>query len=103
MNALFASGGPGTEGSLRGIRLTRNNQVVTELDLYDLLLRGDKSHDAGLMQGDVIYIPPVGPQVALTGSVRTPAIYEIKDGDALTSLLALAGGLTPVADRQRIK
>ena len=102
VNGLFASGGPSAEGSLRSIRLTRGSQLVTELDLYDLLLRGDKSHDAGLMQGDVIYIPPAGPQVALAGSVRTPAIYEIKDGDALTSVLALAGGLTPVADRQRI-
>ena len=101
VNALFASGGPGTEGSMRDIRLTRNNQIVTELDLYDLLLRGDKSRDVALMQGDVIYIPPVGPQVALAGSVKTPSIYEIKDGDALASVLSLAGGLTPVADRQR--
>jgi protein involved in polysaccharide export with SLBB domain len=102
VNALFASGGPGTEGSMRNIHLTRNNQVVTELDLYDLLLRGDKSRDVALMQGDVIYIPPVGPQIALAGSVKAPAVYEIKDGDALASVLALAGGLTPVADRQRL-
>jgi polysaccharide biosynthesis/export protein len=101
VNAVFASGGPGTEGSMRGIRVTRSNQVLTELDLYDLLLRGDKSHDVALIQGDVIYIPPVGPQVALAGSVKTPAIYEIKDGDGLASVLALAGGYTPIADRQR--
>jgi protein involved in polysaccharide export with SLBB domain len=44
-----------------------------------LLVNGDKSHDVELLPGDVVYIPPVGPQVAVYGSVRSPAIYELKD------------------------
>src|SRR5947209_9634145 len=52
VNAIFAAGGPSLTGSMRSVQLKRNNQVVTELDLYDLLLAGDKSKDAALMPGD---------------------------------------------------
>ena len=61
VNALFASGGPSAAGSMRHIQLKRENRVVTEFDFYDLLLQGDKSKDARLLPGDVIYIPPIGP------------------------------------------
>jgi protein involved in polysaccharide export with SLBB domain len=97
VNAVFASGGPDSRGSMRSIRLTRLDKVVADFDLYDLLLAGDKSKDLHLLAGDVIYIPPVGPQVAVTGSVNTPAIYELKPGSTLAHALDLAGGLTPVA------
>ena len=70
LNALFASGGPMPQGSLRDIQLRRGAQVVTHFDLYDLLLHGDKSKDVTLAPGDVIFIPAVGPQVALFGSVN---------------------------------
>src|SRR5262249_24983410 len=63
VNALFASGGPDSNGSMRHIELRRQNRVVTEFDLYDLLVRGDKSKDVLLLPGDVIYIPPAGRMV----------------------------------------
>lgn len=97
VNALFASGGPDSSGSMRAIRLRRGGRHIGEFDLYDLLVRGDKSGDRVLLPGDVIHIPPVGPQVALTGSLNTPAIYEIRAGATLEDALQLAGGLTPVA------
>lgn len=97
VNALFASGGPSTRGSMRHIQLKRNNALVTELDLYDLLVSGDKSRDSSLLPGDVIFIPPVGKVVAIEGSVNSPAIYEIRDDTRLGDLLKLAGGLTPTA------
>jgi polysaccharide biosynthesis/export protein len=97
VNAVFAAGGPDSRGSMRKIRLTRQNQAIAEFDLYDLLLRGDKSKDVRLLSGDVISIPPVGPQVAVTGSVNTAAIYEIAPTATLADALDLAGGLTPVA------
>lgn len=78
VNAIFAAGGPSAKGSMRSIQLKRGNKVVTDLDLYDLLIDGDKSKDAPLLPGDVIYIPPVGPLVAITGSVNVPAIFELK-------------------------
>src|SRR5690606_27129433 len=65
VNAIFAAGGPAASGSMRAIQLKRGNETVTELDLYDLLLRGDKSKDAPLLPGDVIYFPPSGPLAAV--------------------------------------
>ena len=101
INALFASGGPSGSGSMRRIQLKRNNRVVSELDFYDLLLKGDKSKDARLLPGDVIYIPPTGPSVAITGSVGVPAIYELRDGTSLSGAIEMAGGLTNTADGQK--
>ncbi|MGE5645918.1 MAG: SLBB domain-containing protein [Acidobacteriota bacterium] len=100
VNAIFAAGGPDSHGSMRRIRLTRPGRPTIEFDLYDLLLSGDKSADVRLLPGDVIHIPPVGPQVAVTGSVNTPAIYELKKGETLADVLETAGGLTPVASRR---
>ncbi len=97
LNALFASGGPRSEGSLRDIQVRRGNEVVTHFDMYDLLLRGDKSKDVMLQPGDVIFIPSVGPQVALAGSVKNPAIYELRGETGIEQLLELGGGRTSVA------
>jgi len=97
-NALFVSGGVKPIGSLRNIQLKRNGRVVSQLDLYDLLLNGDTSGDSRLLPGDVIFIPPVGTTVGVTGEVRRPAIYELKGEASTTDLLHLAGGLTPEAD-----
>lgn len=97
-NALFASGGVKSIGSLRNIELKRSGQVVTRFDLYDLLLNGDTSRDARLLPGDVIFIPPVGITVAVTGEVQRPAIYEVRDAVTASEILNLAGGLTPLAD-----
>jgi len=105
VNALFATGGPKPQGSLRHIQLKRGNAVVVDFDLYDLLLHGDKSKDEPLLPGDVIYIPPVGPQVAVAGSVNSPAIYELKSGQATTvrEILELAAGLTSVASGENVR
>jgi polysaccharide export outer membrane protein len=97
-NALFASGGVKEIGSLRNIELKRNGNTVAKLDLYDLLLKGDSRADVRLLPGDVIFIPPVGATVSLTGEIRRPAIYELKDETSAADLLQLGGGLTPKAD-----
>ena len=97
VNAVFASGGPSQAGTMRAIELRRENQTVTTFDFYDLLLGGDKSKDAHLLPGDVIFIPPAGPQVAVSGQVQVPAIYELKRGETLATALRLAGGENTVA------
>jgi len=97
-NALFVSGGVKTIGSLRNIELKRNGATVARLDLYDLLLKGDTRADARLLPGDVIFIPPVGATVSLSGEVRRPAIYELKNETTAKELVALGGGLLPEAD-----
>jgi protein involved in polysaccharide export with SLBB domain len=105
VNALFTTGGPNPQGSLRHIQLKRGNTVVVDFDLYDLLLHGDKSKDEKLLPGDVIYIPPVGAQVAVAGSVNTPAIYELKSQDSTTvgDILELAAGPTNVASKETVR
>ncbi|MEZ5511411.1 MAG: SLBB domain-containing protein [Gammaproteobacteria bacterium] len=99
-NALFASGGVTEIGSLRNIQLKRQGQVITTLDLYDLLLKGDTRNDARLLPGDVIFIPPQGKTVGIDGEVRRPAIYEIKQERTFAEAIALAGGLLPTAYAQ---
>lgn len=97
VTAIFATGGPSVQGSLRDIQVRRDGQTVDHFDLYDLLLNGDKSKDIPLLSGDVIYIPPAGPQVAVGGSVRNPAIYELKGPTPIREILRMAGGLSPAA------
>ncbi len=103
VTALFASGGPSSSGSMRHIQLKRGGKVVTELDLYDFLLKGDKSKDMPLLPGDVIYIPPAGPVAAVAGSVKNPAVYELKDDSDLANLIEMAGGLTTTAAAQKVQ
>jgi protein involved in polysaccharide export with SLBB domain len=97
VNAVFSSGGPTPGGSLRNIQLKRGQQVVTTFDFYDLLIKGDKSRDVQLLTGDVIYIPPAGPMVAIAGSIPKPALYELKDETTVQDVLAVAGGLATLA------
>ena len=100
-NAIYAACGPSRSGSLRQIRIMREGKTVGQLDLYDFLLQGDRRQDNRLQAGDVVLVPPLGTVVAISGSVKRPAIYEMKPGSRLTELLTLAGGLTPLSDRQR--
>jgi protein involved in polysaccharide export with SLBB domain len=101
MNAIFAAGGPSSAGSMRGVQLKRGNTTVTELDLYHLLLAGDKSKDAALLPGDVIYFPPIGPLAAVSGSVNQPAVFELKGHTTLGNLVGYAGGLSTVAQARQ--
>jgi len=103
LNALFASGGPLPQGSLRDIQVKRGSETIMHFDLYDLLLHGDKSKDVRLEPGDVIFIPDAGPQVAVVGSVTTPAIYELRGEKSFNQVIALAGGQTNVAAGSRVR
>lgn len=103
LNALFASGGPLPQGSLRDIQVKRGSETITHFDLYDLLLRGDKTRDVRLESGDVIFIPDVGPQVAVLGSVTTQAIYELRGEKSFNQVIAMAGGLTNVASASQVR
>jgi protein involved in polysaccharide export with SLBB domain len=97
VDALFASGGPSSTGTMRRIQLRRGNCTLVDFDVYDLQQRGDKSHDVQLLPGDEIYIPPVGAQVAIVGSVNQPGIFELKGDTTVASALEGAGGLTNLA------
>ena len=102
VNALFASGGPNAAGTLRDIQVKREGKVITHFDVYGLLLNGDKSADTHLLPGDIIFIPQIGPQIAIDGTVTMPGIYELKGPSTVASVLQTAGGLTAVAGTARV-
>jgi protein involved in polysaccharide export with SLBB domain len=102
VNAIFLSGGPSGAGSMRHVELKREGKVLADFDLYALLVKGDKTGDVQLQSGDVLCIPPVGPQVALVGSVRQEAIYELRGEETIGELLEASGGRTAVASGGRI-
>jgi protein involved in polysaccharide export with SLBB domain len=102
LNALYAAGGPTSRGSLRTVRHYRGKELIREVDLYDFLLHGVRSDVERLLPGDTILVPPVGPQVAVSGMVRRPAIYELKGEQALNQVLDLAGGVLVLAALRQI-
>ena len=95
--ALIAAGGPTATGSLRVLRHYRGQQLIGEIDLYDFLLHGVQSEDR-LQSGDTLVVPPSGPQIAVYGAVKRPAIYELKGETTLAAVLRDAGGATVSAE-----
>lgn len=102
LNALFTSGGPNSTGTMRNIQLQRGGKTISHFDLYEMLLSGNKTGDVTLKDGDVIFIPEVGPMVALTGSVKTPAIFEMKHRASLNDLIKWAGGMDSAAVGKKV-
>ena len=103
VNSLFEAGGPSKTGTMRNIDVKRNGKNVVQFDMYDFLLKGNKTKDVRLMPEDVIFIPPVGPLAGIAGNVRNPAIYELKGETRLLDLIGMAGGLTGMAFRGRVQ
>ena len=103
VNVLLASEGIKETGSLRRIEVRRNGRIVSTLDLYDLLLRGDTRGDTRVRQGDVVFVPPVGDTVAVYGEVNRPAIYEVRGKTTVADLIALAGGRLVTASAVGVK
>ena len=102
-DALLLAGGPTEIGSMRHVQLKRKGQLITTFDLYDLLLKGDKSKDVTLMAEDVVFVPVTGPMVGIAGNVKRPAIYELRNRYDLESVIELAGGIIPMAYTQQIQ
>ncbi len=102
-NALFSAGGPTKLGSLRNVRLLRNNHTVGTLDVYDFLQRGDRTRDFRLESGDTIFVPTIGEVAAVAGDIKRPAIYELRGDVRVADLIAMAGGLTPSSHLKRVQ
>lgn len=132
ISALFASGGPSKSGSMRNIQVRRGKRVIVSFDMYDFLLRGDKSKDIRLQSEDVIFIPPIGPLAAvgsttygynldmdkgkaakelekgkapytIGGPIKVPGIYELKHERTVNDLIRLAGGVADIAFKGRVQ
>ena len=95
LSGLITGGGVKKSGSLRDIRLFRNGSIVKSIDLYSLLLKGSRDDDIALKDGDVLFIPRLGPTAAIAGAAVQPAIYELNDEKSVADLLNLAGGALP--------
>jgi protein involved in polysaccharide export with SLBB domain len=102
LHAIMRAGGPSAAGSFRDIHLRRGGKEVAVFDLYDLLLKGNRDTDQLVQPDDVIFVGPIGTQVAVLGSVNQQAIYELKPGETLADVLGMAGGFNAVADRSRV-
>jgi protein involved in polysaccharide export with SLBB domain len=104
LSAVVAAGGPGPNGSMRRVQLRRDNQLVSELDIYEFLVQGDKSKDLQLAAGDVLVFMPVGPRVALSGALDNAAIYELKTAqEPVSELLRYAGGSPVLTNPNRVQ
>lgn len=101
-NAVLQAGGPAGGGSFRSVKLYRNGREVADFDLYTLLREGNRAFDPLLQNEDVLFIPPVGQQVAVIGSVNEEAIYELRQGESLADALRIAGGPTALAESSRV-
>lgn len=103
LNALSAAGGPTKNGSLRTIKIRHTSQTEENVDLYEFFTRGDKSRDVRLSSGDTVFVPVIGRVAAISGAVKRPAIYELKDETTLKDLLALAEGITATGYLQKVQ
>lgn len=103
VNALFDTGGPAKNGTMRDIQVKRDGRTIVHFDMYDFLLNGDKSKDIRLMPQDVIFIPPIKAIAAITGRVKTPAIYELSKETKISEIIKMAGGVTASGYLQRIQ
>lgn len=100
--ALYSSGGPSKNGSYRDIQLIRNNKVISTIDVYDFLMKGDRSGDLNLKDQDIIKVNPYKNRVYLAGEVKRQLIFEANDNDNLQSMLGYAGGFTSEAYKMTI-
>jgi len=101
--ALYKSGGPKIEGSLRDIRVIRDGEVVSNLDLYNFITSGKRPNDVRLQNNDVIYVPPRLNTVRLRGEVKEEAFYELKEEETLKDLVTYSGGLKTSSDVQKVQ
>ena len=100
--ALAYSGGISEIGSLRDIKLIKNNGTVFSFDLYDLLIKGDRSNDLTIEAGDTILINAASQFVEIKGAVNRPGKYEVLDGEEVSDIVNFALGFTQTANKSNI-
>jgi len=103
LTALYAAGGPTSNGSFRRVEVRRGGKLADTLDIYDYLLHGNNASDIRLQTGDVIFVPVHGAFAKLAGEVTRPAVYELRPGETLRELIQFAGGFGPAAYHARVR
>jgi protein involved in polysaccharide export with SLBB domain len=102
-HALYRAGGIGRLGSLRNIYLMRNGRKVATFDVYDFLLKGKSLDDIRLQEGDVVMVPPYDMLVDISGNVKRPMYYEMKNGETVKNLIDYAGYFTGDAYTRNVR
>ena len=102
-NALYMAGGTNDIGTLRNIKIYRNNRLVSVCDIYDYILNGKMTGNVRLHDGDVIIVGPYDCLVNVTGKVKRPMYYEMKRNESLQTLLRYAGGFTGDAYKKAVR
>lgn len=101
-NALYAAGGPNESGTMRAVRLIRNNKLIAEIDVYDLLIKGTADLDTQLQDQDVIMVPPFQSRIKINGEIKRPMTFEVGSQDTFEDLIQYAGGFTDEAFKDRV-
>lgn len=101
-NALYAAGGPNESGTMRAVRLIRNNKLIAEIDVYDLLIKGTADLDMQLQDQDVIQVQPFKSRVKINGEVKRQMSFEVLEDDTFEDLIQYAGGFTDEAFKDRV-
>ena len=102
-NALYMAGGINDLGTLRNIKVYRNNRQVSTVDVYDFILNGKATGNVKLTDNDVIIVGPYECLVNASGHVKRPMYYEMKTDESLSALLKYAGGFTGDALKNSVR
>ncbi len=102
-NALYSAGGVSDIGSLRSIKVFRNNKLEAELDVYDYLLDGKSETNVMLQDGDIIMVEPYDALVKIEGEVKRGRRYELKEGETLSDLMRMSGGFKGGAYKESVQ
>ena len=102
-HALYMAGGTNEIGTLRDIKVYRNSKLVTTVDIYDYILNGNLKGNVRLQSGDVIIVGPYNSLVSITGKVKRPMYYEMKDKESVGTLVDYAGGFSGDAHQESLR
>ena len=102
-HALYMAGGTNDLGTLRNIKVYRNNRLVTVVDIYDYILNGKLTGNVRLSDNDVIVVGPYDCLVTIAGKVKRPMIYEMKKNESVNSLLKYSGGFAGDAYKKSVR
>ena len=102
-HALYMAGGTNDIGTLRNIKVYRNNRLITTVDIYDYILNGKLTGNVRLADNDVVVVGPYDCLVNVTGKVKRPMFYEMKPNESIASLLKYTGGFTGDAYKKAVR
>ena len=102
-NALYVAGGPSEIGTLRDIKVYRNNELLSTVDIYEFLVNGVTNTNVRLQNDDVILVGPYLNRLELKGEVKRPGIFEMKAGETISDVMTFSGGFNEFANTEKVK